>query len=75
MPAEHRLGLNQDKRTTPPGPEEGKKYPQEPIGGSKWNAPSRELALKDEKLVAKSDHLGMERSSAPEERPKRAEKG
>jgi hypothetical protein len=33
------------------------------------------LAVDDEKLVAKSDHLGVEFGSAPKDTPERAEKG
>jgi hypothetical protein len=33
------------------------------------------LALEYEKLMAKSDHLRLERGSAPQETPERGEKG
>ncbi len=71
MPAQDGLRLDEDERTAPSGPEPREVGPQKSIGGPKPDGPSRALALEDEELVAEGEHLGVERSSAPDERPER----
>jgi hypothetical protein len=72
MPADDGLRLDEDESALPSGPAVRERGPQKPIGGSKLDSSSRALALENEKLVAKGEHLGVECSSAPDERTERA---
>ncbi len=58
--------LDQDESATPSGPDPGEVGPQESIGGPNRDAPSRTLALENEELMAKGEHLGLKRSPAAE---------
>ena len=59
----------------PSGPEPRQPHPEDSIGGSESNSSPCALALQYNKLMAKGDHLGVERGLAPQETPERAEKG
>ena len=68
VPAEDGLRLDQIENLASPGSELGEPGPQESIGAAK-------LALEDEELMAKREHLGLERSPAAEQRSKRRKSG
>ncbi len=63
------------RRSGTSGPDPGEVGPQESIGGPKRDVPSRALALEDEELMARGEHLGLERGSAAERGPERCEDG
>jgi hypothetical protein len=67
--------LHEDESSTPSGPAAREAGPQEPVGAPKLDSPSRELALEDEELMAKSEHLGVECSPTPEQRPEGGQNG
>jgi hypothetical protein len=52
MPAENGLRLDENESSMPAGPATREPGPQESIGATKLDSPSRELALEDENLVA-----------------------
>ena len=58
-----------------PGQNRANQDPEDSIGGSESNSSPCALALQYNKLMAKGDHLGVERGSPPKERSERGEKG
>jgi len=75
VPADHGLRPDEDECMAPSGPEPRQPHPEDSIGGSESNSSPCALALQYNKLMAKGDHLGVERGLAPQETPERAEKG
>jgi len=75
VPAEEGFRLDEDEGSTPSGPDSGQPNPQQSIGAAKLDSPSRELALEDEELMAKREHLGLECGSAAEQRSERRKSG
>ncbi len=67
MPADHGLGLNQDERLTPSRPMTGEPHPQNAVSRVKGYPMAADLALEDEKLVAKGQHLDSKGGGTPQE--------
>ncbi len=75
VPAEDRLGLDQDESLAPSGPELREPDPHQSIGGPKLGSPPRALALEDEELMAQGEYLGLECGPAAEQRSERRKSG
>ncbi len=73
MPADHGLRLNQDTSLSPSWPEPGKPYPQNAVSRVKGDPVAADLALEDEKLVAKGQHLDSKGGGTPQEVGERKE--
>jgi len=75
VPADHGLGADKEQSLAPSRPKPRKQGPEHPVGALKVDSPSGALALEDEQPVAKGEDLSVERSSGPEKRAERCEKG
>lgn len=73
MPADHGLGLNQDKSLSPSGPETGEPHPQNAVSLVKGEPTATDLPLQHEKLVAKCEILDAKSDRTAEEVGERGE--
>lgn len=48
VPADHRLGLDQNQRVPPVGPDAGQRHPEQTVGGPQWRPAPPTLSLEDE---------------------------
>ncbi len=65
MPPEHGVGLDDDQRVSPAGPQATEPRPEQPVNGPQPRAPAR-LSLQDRQLMPKRGALGLEPRLAPE---------
>jgi hypothetical protein len=75
VPTEDGLRLDEDEASTPSAPDPGQAGPQAPIRVPKPSRLPGALALEDEKLMAQSEHLGLERGPTAEQRSERPQNG
>jgi hypothetical protein len=48
MPADHRLGLDQNQRVPPAGPDAGQRHPEQTVGGPQLHPAPPMLSLEDQ---------------------------
>ena len=72
MPPEDRVGLDDDERVSPAGPQAAEPRPEQPIDGPQPQAPAR-LSLQDRQLMTQRGVLDSERRLVPEARAQRGE--
>ena len=63
MPPEHGVGLDDDERVSPAGPQATEPRPEQPVNGPQPRAPAC-LSLQDRQLMAQRGILGLERRVA-----------
>ena len=72
MPAEDRVGLDDDERVPPTGPQVTEPRPEHPVDWPQPRSPSS-LSLQDRQLMAQRGVLDLKRRLAPQARPERGE--
>ena len=72
MPAEDRVGLDDDERVPPTGPQVTQPRPEQPVDWPQPRSPSS-LSLQDRQLMAQRGVLDLKRRLAPQARPERGE--
>ncbi len=72
VPSEDRVGLDDDDRASPSGPQVTEPRPEQPIDGPQSRSPAR-LSLQDRQLMTQRGVLGLERHLAPQARTQRGE--
>ena len=63
MPPEHGVGLDDDERVSPAGPQATEPRPEQPVNGPQPRAPAC-LSLQNRQLMAQRGILGLERRVA-----------
>ena len=72
MPPEDRVGLDDDERVPPAGPQVTEPGPEQPVDRPKPRS-SSSLSLQDRQLMAQRGVLDLERCLGPQARPDRGE--